>query len=81
MEYIGEQARIVLAEILSSEDDEQTYYPEHMDDTGFFYDENTKKWIAFDNADGDCWIVSFYSQAEALEWVRKEITYVPPKQR
>ena len=69
MKYKGKEAEDICAEILASYTEEgQELYPAHVGDTGYFQDEKTGHWVAFDNETGDCWVEEFDTKRKASMW-------------
>lgn len=43
---------------------------EYPETKGYFFDEKSGKWVAFDNSSNDCFVEEFNSEGEAIGWLK-----------
>lgn len=48
-------------------------YPESQ---GYFFDNKSGKWIAFDNSSNECFVEEFMDEGRAISWLKGEIEVV-----
>lgn len=48
-------------------------YPEAK---GYFFDEKSNRWVAFDNSTGDCFVEDFNAKPKAIGWLKGELEVI-----
>lgn len=48
-------------------------YPEAK---GYFFDEKSSQWVAFDNSTDDCFVEDFNTKPEAIGWLKGELEVI-----
>lgn len=43
---------------------------------GYFFDEKSHRWVAFDNSSYDCFVEDCNTEAEAIGWLKRELELV-----
>lgn len=45
---------------------------EYSETKGYFFDEKSCRWIAFDNSSNDCFVEEFKTELESIGWLKGE---------
>lgn len=67
--YKGQEAERICQEIIDNYNWEAQKYYNHYGACGYFQDQETKHWVAFDNSTGDCWMEEFIGMSSAKRWI------------
>lgn len=49
---------------------------EYPESKGYFFDNKSGKWIAFDNSSNECFVEEFMDEGRAISWLKGEIEVV-----
>lgn len=65
--YCGIAAEKICKDILAKSESGKVTYPLFIGSAGYWLDKSGI-WVAYDNADGNCWIEEFKTKAAAKAW-------------